>query len=252
MPDMSKTEIPQNLERREDVAWEAADVTQKSINFFDAKPLVKKGLDFFIRGWRSRLAEFVGDPLCELASRANYDGLTGLPNRRALDQYFTREFTEAQRYKRPLTALMLDINGFKQFNDEHGHLFGDKVLQAAAGLLTTHGIRGSDFLARYGGDEFVIVMPQTKQEEAIKVAVRLINHLHENALTINGQSIKISLSIGIAEIAADNPKELMERVDKLMYEAKADDNPGGKIAYKKDGKTEIITAVDRSIAGLPA
>jgi len=74
MPDMASSEISRNSERRKDVAWEAAHVTQEAINFFDAKPLVKKGLDFFVRGWRSRLAEFVGDPLCELASRANYDG----------------------------------------------------------------------------------------------------------------------------------------------------------------------------------
>ena len=214
MPDMA-AEVPQTFERRKDVAWEAAHVTQKAINFFDAKPLIKKGLDFFIRGWRSRLAEFVGDPLCELASRANYDDLTGLPNKRALIDWLNAKFmvdmrtgTRVEDNDRrqhdffPFCVAFCDVDNFTKVNENFGHTVGNTVLQAVAKELNRN-VRSGDQIGRYGGDEMVAIFDTIRTPNA---GVELTERLREDFSRNFKNQWCISLSIGLVHVLYEDLK----------------------------------------------
>ncbi len=156
-----------------------------------------------------------------LLHRAITDGLTGLFNRALLDRELEEEIEKAKRYGYPLSVVMLDLDHFKKVNDTYGHEIGDMVLKDFANFLKQH-IRKSDVVFRYGGEEFLILMPFTSKEKAYEVMQRLHQlHQERGALKIGDLSISYSFSAGIAQLQSDDTaKTLIERADKAMYRAK--------------------------------
>ena len=155
---------------------------------------------------------------------ARTDSLTGLLNHRRFFEIAEREFNAAVRYQHPLTILMFDVDGFKQVNDTKGHVIGDKVLAWVA-LTVAAQIREIDVLARYGGDEFVILLPQTNAEQALPIAERIGESIAAVRLEADTGSLGVTLSIGIAQMwresADENVERIVQRADKALYEAKA-------------------------------
>lgn len=152
----------------------------------------------------------------ELRQLALTDPVTGLWNRHHLDTELAERIARAQAAARPLSLLMIDIDRFKPINDRHGHAVGDRVLRSVATRLAG-GIRIGDTLARFGGDELALIMPDTRLAVAAGVAERL------RALVADGIEVPfaVTISIGVAELAFDEPAEmLLSRADKALYAAK--------------------------------
>jgi two-component system cell cycle response regulator len=154
------------------------------------------------------------------------DPLTTAHNRRYLMKYLPRELARAQRYNRPLSILSCDIDGFKQVNDRLGHAAGDQVLQEfvrrAAGCIREN----SDWLVRSGGDEFIVVMPETDTKGANCVARKLRRVLLEPSLTVHGQALNVTVSIGVTsletstELTNTTAVELLRSADRGLYRSK--------------------------------
>jgi diguanylate cyclase (GGDEF)-like protein len=141
------------------------------------------------------------------------DGLTGIYNRRYLDEVLRREIERAKRYSQAVSLLMIDIDDFKQYNDTHGHQTGDEILKKLASFLV-EAVRATDMVFRYGGEEFAVMLPQTLKQGAIEVAKRTIN--------LERQNVSITISIGLAsypEDAADKD-DLIAKSDAALYQAK--------------------------------
>ena len=150
------------------------------------------------------------------------DALTGIANRRHFEWRLSEEVERARRYKYPLSALLLDLDHFKQVNDNYGHQIGDVVLQQVAQRLKSS-LRRTDFLARYGGEEFVVLAPQTPAERAIILGERLRQVIAESPITVaDDLQIRITLSVGIAVFPdhAQNESELIGAADTALYKAK--------------------------------
>lgn len=149
------------------------------------------------------------------------DGLTGLYNRRKLDEILAEQMARYRRSRRPFSVLMLDIDYFKPLNDRHGHLLGDEVLMRVAGILA-HTIRNVDFAARYGGEEFVIVLIDTMGEGALETAERVRVKVAEADYGTVAQRIAVTVSIGVASCReADATAEaVIARADQALYQAK--------------------------------
>ena len=150
------------------------------------------------------------------------DELTGLYNRRAFQESLDMELRRSKRYQKPLSLIMIDIDGFKGINDSFGHQVGDTVLRSLAVYLQ-RAVRETDLLARYGGDEFAIILPETKAEEAVVLAERLKKSVKRNPITAGESSYSITLSIGVADILngrIGNEDELISQVDKVLYMSK--------------------------------
>ncbi len=145
------------------------------------------------------------------------DGLTGLYNRTyALDR-FEKELGKARRYGKRLSIIMLDLDHFKQVNDSYGHQAGDMVMQRV-GALFHHILRESDLAGRYGGEEFLIVLPETDVEEALQVAERIRHEIH--GFSWPDMDIHVTVSGGVAQFAGDTADQLLQRADYLLYRAK--------------------------------
>ena len=153
-------------------------------------------------------------------ANAFIDPLTRLNNRAALDQALNREVQLAQRHHQPLHLLMADLDHFKQVNDRFGHLSGDCILRHSAGIIREL-LRGSDEVFRYGGEEFVILLPATERAGALQVAERIRQQIAATPCHCEGHSITVTCSIGVAELAAqDSADSLFDRADKALYRAK--------------------------------
>jgi diguanylate cyclase (GGDEF)-like protein/PAS domain S-box-containing protein len=152
---------------------------------------------------------------------AESDPLTGMLNRRSFRDQFKREWDRAARYQRALSCIMLDIDFFKKINDAYGHATGDAVLQRVADLLAGQ-CRPSDRICRYGGEEFCIVAPETNECGAATLAERLRATLAASPLEIDGHTIRIAGSFGVAErtTAVSNMDGLIERADQALRVAK--------------------------------
>jgi diguanylate cyclase (GGDEF)-like protein len=148
--------------------------------------------------------------MVRLESMARTDDLTGLPNRRAWDEELPREVLRARRERAPLCVAMVDLDHFKEYNDEHGHQAGDRLLKEAAAAWGVE-LRGTDFMARYGGEEFALSLPQCTPEEALSVVERL------RAATPEGETCSAGVACWDGHESA---AALLGRADAALYEAK--------------------------------
>jgi diguanylate cyclase (GGDEF)-like protein len=154
---------------------------------------------------------------------ARTDGMTGLYNYRYFFEHAAHEFHVATRYNHPLTILMFDVDHFKQINDMFGHAAGDQVLAQVSQILTTQ-VRAADMLARYGGDEFIILLPQTDTQHAFLLAERIRSDVAAAQLDIEQGQISVTLSIGMSELQHEpldkNIEQIIKRADQALYAAK--------------------------------
>jgi len=149
------------------------------------------------------------------------DSLTGLYNRSKLDEILSDQLARYKRTQRPFALLMLDIDHFKTLNDTYGHITGDEILAGVAQILLGS-IRSIDFAARYGGDEFIIILVETSAELALKTAERIRSQVDNMRYSINGSTISITVSMGIVECQPDDltTTAVFARADNALYEAK--------------------------------
>lgn len=150
------------------------------------------------------------------------DALTQIANRRHFDLSLKREVQRAQRYKQPLSLILLDVDFFKRYNDQFGHCAGDNCLQIIATVLKAHLRRPSDMVARYGGEEFVVLLPDTKLEGALKYAEKLRQSVVELAIpsaSTNNEVVTISLGVATANATMD-ATTLLQAADTQLYRAK--------------------------------
>lgn len=149
------------------------------------------------------------------------DALTGLNNRRWLDARMARIVDRHRRDGLPLSIVMLDVDHFKRFNDEHGHLAGDEVL-ATVGRTLLSCLRPTDMAVRYGGEEFMVILPSTPLEGGRHAAERLRTVIQSTPVFASGEELpRVTASLGVAEMAEDGPTGLIARADAALYRAKA-------------------------------
>jgi diguanylate cyclase len=152
--------------------------------------------------------------------RAMTDLLTELPNREAWQERLSFEYNRWQRYSHPLTLGVLDIDLFKRINDGYGHKAGDRVLQLVAREFRER-LRSTDFVARFGGEEFVVLLPETGPEEARQVVDQLRGHVGKLPFHFRGEPVTVSFSAGLAGFfAGDTEESVFDRADRALYQAK--------------------------------
>ncbi len=187
------------------------------------------------RTWRDNLA---------LAAYATRDPLTALHNRRGLTSHLEHWVAWASRYTRPLGVILIDVDDFKAINDTMGHALGDLALRAVSQAFEAT-VRGSDFVARYGGDEFAIVAPETDEHELAALGERLVAAVAGIRLRdMDGRHVPLSVSVGIASLAASTesitPEDALAAADRSLYEAKqSGKGKVGRVARLRTGALEV-------------
>ncbi|MDL0432390.1 diguanylate cyclase [Marinobacter sp. TBZ242] len=165
-------------------------------------------------------SEQVREELAEERQKALRDVLTQLPNREAWQERLAFECQRWQRYRHPLTIGVLDIDFFKRVNDSYGHKAGDRVLQLVAKALSER-LRTTDFIARFGGEEFVILLPETPSDVAKSVLDGMREHIASLPFHFQGSPVSVTFSAGLAEFTdGDDEDEVFDRADKALYLAK--------------------------------
>lgn len=157
-----------------------------------------------------------------LQQEANYDHLTGLLNRRSFSILIDKAMALSKRHQYELGVLSFDIDHFKSINDTYGHDVGDKVIRHVSNILKSN-TRASDCAARFGGEEFVILLPQTKQQDCFNLANKIRDIIEKTPLTLNGLIIEITASAGVSGYRKDdnNADDMLKRADDGMYQAKS-------------------------------
>jgi diguanylate cyclase (GGDEF)-like protein len=153
------------------------------------------------------------------------DGLTKIYNRRGLDKFYEMHWNNCLRYKLPYSVMMIDIDNFKKYNDNYGHLQGDEVLKSVAAALQKSLFRSEDLVGRYGGEEFLVVMPNVDVEGAEVVAIRILNDIRDLNIKheFSGESSRVTVSIGVARVYPSLDialSMLIDQADQRLYEAK--------------------------------
>lgn len=163
-----------------------------------------------------------------------HDQLTGLHNRNGFLAPFDKYIHQAKQNSMPLSLIMLDIDNFKNFNDSYGHQVGDKVLKSLANIISENS-RPSDFCVRFGGDEFIILLPETSQKQALQIAANLRDKVEKSSIYLNNnKEIHYTTSIGVATYPENGSEQtsILNAVDKAMYRS------------KKSGKNQVSTFKD--------
>lgn len=159
-----------------------------------------------------------------IEQQANRDHLTGTSNRKYIEELLAAEFEIARHRQRPLSLAFIDIDNFKQVNDSYGHQVGDLILQHIADFFTTQ-IRQQDSLARYGGDEFLLLLHNTDENNAYSLLSRIMTSLQSSpGIEVNQQLIRVTISIGMASFSPGDktagPEQLVDKADKALYQSK--------------------------------
>ncbi|OKY76134.1 MAG: hypothetical protein BM485_02475 [Desulfobulbaceae bacterium DB1] len=181
----------------------------------------------------------------ELQELSNTDALTRLCNRRFLLETLTKEYRRARRYGHELSVLMIDADHFKQVNDRHGHLCGDTVLISIADTLKKT-VRNTDLVARYGGEEMIVLLPETGREQAIRIAEKLRKEIASSVIPCDDEQISITVSIGVAAYPENNvadPMLLVEAADLAMYKAKKTGR--NKVGYHNTDTTMVVDSAEK-------
>jgi diguanylate cyclase (GGDEF)-like protein len=166
-----------------------------------------------------------------LRSQATTDALTGLNNRLKFDQSLAVEMASAARYRTPLSLALFDVDFFKEVNDTHGHNVGDKVLMQLAAVVAGKS-RTTDMLARWGGEEFIVMLPGSNADTALQAAERLRMAIALTAFDVPGT---ITCSFGVTEYAdGDTPESFVARADRALYQAKLRGRDRVELAVKDD------------------
>ena len=218
-PDKKTLALPLKSEGRE-VGVLVAKSTNKEITPKDTDYLIQLSVQIATTIHRANV-------YAEILKHATLDALTGFYNRRQLEDRLKQEVSNAKRQNSPLCGIMTDIDFFKGVNDTYGHAVGDLVLKTIAKIIRGQ-LREYDIAGRYGGEEFSILLPFTKIEEAQRVAERLRKLIENNEIDISKvnpdsdtKKIKVTLSLGIYEMTQnDNGEDLLKKADKALYEAK--------------------------------
>ena len=172
--------------------------------------------------------------LSEYISEARTDPLTSLANRRAFDLEIRRLFALWQRQRTVFSLLLIDVDDFKRFNDTYGHQAGDEMLRAVSRILEQT-LREMDFIARFGGEEFAVVLPATALDEASMTGERARAAIAENTFAYRGAELNVRVSVGAAEVMpTDDPDSLVSRADVSLYAAK---EGGRNCLYFHDGES---------------
>lgn len=161
----------------------------------------------------------------ELEALSFKDGLTGVANRRMFDSLFDEEWNRAQRNRQPLSLILADIDFFKQYNDHYGHIQGDECLRRIGHLLGSAATRARDLLARFGGEEFALILPETDATAAIHIAERCRTLIFKAQIPHAGSpaGAMLTLSLGVGTITPkreDDPLGFIDQVDRQLYQAK--------------------------------
>jgi diguanylate cyclase (GGDEF)-like protein len=163
------------------------------------------------------LFESINESVSMLYEAATHDEKTGLYNNKFFETLLEMEMEKAKRGQEKLCLVMTDIDFFKKINDKYGHIKADEFLKRLADIMRKH-VRGSDVVARFGGEEFIILLPETNLEMAKKFSARLRTAIHSDSIL---KKYGVTVSGGITQYKAkDNKKTFKERVDKALYEAK--------------------------------
>ena len=185
-----------------------------------------------------------------LRTQSVRDALTGLYNRRYLEEVLEREVRRAARGTQSLGILMIDLDHFKSFNDTYGHDAGDAVLRET-GQFLAKGIRAEDFVCRFGGEEFVVLLPTADIEASRARAERLRSKMRELTVMYQGKSLgMVTISVGVASFPQHgmSPKELMAAADAALYEAKRGGRDQVAVALLKAGEEVVIPDAAKSVA----
>lgn len=196
-----------------------------------AKALVITGVVLVLCGLTVFLSLLYGRDLrrratlqAELAQLSRTDALTGLPNRRRFDEVSERAWTSARRTGKPLSLLVVDADHFKRYNDRYGHAVGDEVLKRLARCLSASVHRPDDLVARVGGEEFVLLLPDTDEEGAVRIAGKVHDRIASLALPtagINEGTVTVSVGLAVDGGTGSGIADLFRRADAALYEAKA-------------------------------
>lgn len=184
----------------------------------------------------ANLMRKIKDAQRRLLEMATTDDLTGVANRRYFYERFEQEVARAKRYHHPLSCLILDLDNFKKVNDNYGHLAGDQVLREIAGIIRDN-CRTSDLPARFGGEEFIVLLPETDLSGAASFAERLRQLIASREIPLkNGYKMVVTASLGVASLtpaelgALDSGEKLIQLADDALYQA------------KRGGKNRVVAA----------
>ena len=172
------------------------------------------------------------------------DGLTRLHNHRHFQDELARAFEESNRYQRPLSLAMIDIDFFKKFNDTHGHAVGDDVLRRAAELYQSSA-RSTDLVARYGGEEFAVMMPETMLDDAVTFAEKIRHLVETTPLQTQAGPLNVTVSVGVASVPQSriqSARELIVAADKALYRAKKNGRNQVQAERRKEGLARTTRA----------
>ncbi len=193
----------------------ASDFIEKPFRFEELRLRIRRVLK------ERRLRAAYEKALVECRRLAVTDGLTGLFNSRHFYRVLDGELHRARRYNHPLSLILFDIDDFKGFNDQHGHVEGDAVLSAFA-RATEGCLRKMDTAFRYGGEEFTVILPRANGLDAVRVGERIRKAIRDQVFTPDSVEVRLAVSVGAAEhLPGETPKSFVRRADQAMYQAKA-------------------------------
>jgi diguanylate cyclase (GGDEF)-like protein len=200
----------------------AVDYIVKPFNTYELLARVRTHLELrYAQNKLQKMLEEQKELVKKLERLANTDSLTGVWNRRYLLNLAEQETERCRRYNRPLSVLIIDIDHFKNVNDTYGHAVGDEVLMMMTETAMNY-LRNVDVLGRFGGEEFVALLPETDSKSALITAERIRENIEQITIAVDGKLVSITVSIGVSSYQKGdaNIDALMKRADKALYKAK--------------------------------